>query len=139
MVQFFKGLVPRAGLSQERACPKSGPAPSILEGLSQERACPKDFEGPVPRQGLSQERACPKSEPVPSILEGLPQERACPKDFEGWVMLCKRVVGPSEKRKRWVMFLESLLKHKKFSYCHMALWPYLSLMAFIRSLRHIIP
>ena len=31
----FKELVPRAGLSQafERACPRSGPAPSIFKGI----------------------------------------------------------------------------------------------------------
>jgi hypothetical protein len=39
--------------SQDGACPKSGPVPRA--GLSQERACPKSG------QGLSQERACPKN------------------------------------------------------------------------------
>ena len=48
--KHFQGPVPRAGLSQacSRACPKSGPVPSIFKVLSQERACPK---GPVKTQG----------------------------------------------------------------------------------------
>jgi hypothetical protein len=36
-------------------------------GLSQEWACPKS--GPVPRVGLSQEWACPKSGPVKKLIE----------------------------------------------------------------------
>ena len=54
--KHFDGPVPRPGLSQavRRACPKSGPVPSILKGLSQERACPEHCEGPVPRVGQSQ-------------------------------------------------------------------------------------
>ena len=46
--KHFKGHVPRAGMSQERACP----VPSIL-------------------------KACPNSGPVPTILKGLSQDRAC--------------------------------------------------------------
>ena len=44
----FEGHVPRASMSQERACP----VPSIL-------------------------KACPNSGPVPTILKGLSQDRAC--------------------------------------------------------------
>ena len=55
-----------------RACPKSGPVPNIIKhftghvpraGLSQERACHKHFRG--------HGKACPKSGPAPNISKGV--------------------------------------------------------------------